>query len=76
MKGDLTEPMTKGGRSFIRRLNPDVELPLAGRRDGAGPRSRALMLVRNVGHLMTTPAILARRAPRCPRASWTRCSPR
>ena len=57
MQGDLVEPMTKGGRSFVRRLNPDVEYTAA-----AGStqtlRSRGLMLVRTVGHLMTNPAIL------------------
>ncbi|MDJ0630952.1 MAG: malate synthase G [Rhodobacter sp.] len=59
MKGDLTDEVTKGDRSFTRELAPDRmytapdggELPVKG---------RALMLVRNVGHLMTTPAILDR----------------
>ncbi len=57
MKGDLTEEVSKGGKSFVRRLNPD--------RTFSGPdgkpvslRGRALMLIRNVGHLMTNPAIL------------------
>jgi len=57
MKGDLTEEIEKGGKTFTRRLNPD--------RVYEGPEGetvtlpgRALMLVRNVGHLMTTPAIL------------------
>lgn len=59
MKGDLQEEVTKGGKSFIRKLNPDL--------DYRGPdgstvqlRCRSLMLVRNVGHLMTNPAILDR----------------
>ena len=57
MKGDLAEEVSKGGRTFERRLNPDAELRAP---DGTplGLRSRALMLVRNVGHLMTSPAIL------------------
>ena len=57
MKGDLAAEIEKGGRSFVRRLNPDVEFRAP---DGSAVpvRSRALMLVRNVGHLMTTPAIL------------------
>ena len=58
MRGDLTEEVTKGGRSFTRALNPDRSYTLA---DGSGEYmlpSRALMLVRNVGHLMTNPAIL------------------
>ena len=56
MKGNLTEEVTKGGHTFTRRLNPDrsYEAP-----DGAGITlpGRSLMLVRNVGALMTTPAI-------------------
>ncbi|MBY2917197.1 malate synthase G [Rhizobium leguminosarum] len=59
MKGDLQEEVAKGGTSFIRRLNPDLQY--AGP-DGAAfeVHRRSLMLVRNVGHLMTNPAILDR----------------
>jgi malate synthase len=59
MKGDLAEDVTKGGSTFKRRLNPDREYTGA---DGRPLRlkGRSLMLVRNVGHLMTTPAILDR----------------
>lgn len=56
MQGTLTEEVAKGGKTFERKLNddltfdgPDGEVTLKG---------RALMLVRNVGHLMTNPAIL------------------
>jgi malate synthase len=57
MKGDLVETVTKSGTTFVRRLAADREYVAA---DGAPlvKRGRALMLVRNVGHLMTTPAVL------------------
>lgn len=57
MKGDLTEEVSKGGKSFTRKLNPDVTYQTA---DGGSVslKARSLMLVRNVGHLMTNPAIL------------------
>jgi len=57
MKGDLAEEVSKGDRTFTRRLNDDIALTAP---DG-GPKTlkgRSLMLVRNVGHLMTTPAVL------------------
>ena len=57
MKGDLSVSMNKGGKSFTRTMNPDriytaidgSELKLKG---------RSMLFVRNVGHLMTNPAIL------------------
>ncbi|WP_075291936.1 malate synthase G [Pararhizobium arenae] len=59
MKGDLTEDVSKAGKTFTRKLNPDLEFTGA---DGKPLvlKGRALMLVRNVGHLMTNPAILDR----------------
>ena len=57
MKGDLSANVQKGGRSFERSLDPDIDVTRA----DCTPdtlRGRALMLVRNVGHLMTTPAVL------------------
>jgi malate synthase len=59
MKGDLAEEITKAGKSFTRRLNPDRTYSAADGSELALP-GRSLMLVRNVGHLMTNPAILDR----------------
>jgi malate synthase len=57
MKGDLSEKVEKEGRVIERRLSPDFEFTAP---DGKAVtlKGRALMLVRNVGHLMTNPAIL------------------
>ena len=57
MKGDLQAEMDKGGRKVIRRLNPDRAYTAP---DGSQLtiKGRALLWVRNVGHLMTNPAIL------------------
>ncbi len=57
MKGDLSATFTKGGRTVTRELADDVVFTAP---DGSPARlpGRALMLVRNVGHLMTSPAIL------------------
>ncbi|MEO0543057.1 MAG: malate synthase G [Pseudomonadota bacterium] len=57
MKGDLEESFAKGGKTITRQLNADIELTAANGGDWVYP-GRALMLVRNVGHLMTNPAIL------------------
>ncbi len=57
MKGDLTEDVSKGGKSFTRKLNPDVTYQTASG-GSVTLKARSLMLVRNVGHLMTNPAIL------------------
>ncbi|HCL17119.1 MAG TPA: malate synthase G, partial [Pseudomonas sp.] len=57
VQGTLSEEVAKGSSSFIRRLNPD--------REYSGPNGgelklhgRSLLFIRNVGHLMTNPAIL------------------
>ncbi|WP_406645191.1 malate synthase G [Aliisedimentitalea scapharcae] len=57
MKGDLEATLEKGGRSITRRLNADRAYCAP---DGSAMtlKGRALLWVRNVGHLMTNPAVL------------------
>ncbi|MEO8751310.1 MAG: malate synthase G [Casimicrobiaceae bacterium] len=59
MKGDLSEEVAKGGQTFTRRLHPDRTYVTPGG-DSLTLHGRSLMFVRNVGHLMTNPAILDR----------------
>lgn len=57
MKRDLAEEVTKGGKTFTRVLNSDLDYTTAaGEADSL--KGRSLLLVRNVGHLMTNPAVL------------------
>ncbi len=57
LQGTLTETLVKGSKSIVRRLNPDrrYTTPTGGELSLHG---RSLLFVRNVGHLMTNPAIL------------------
>lgn len=57
MKGDLEESFEKGGKQMTRRLAPDMAL-LSPAGEPMSLQGRALLLVRNVGHLMTTDAVL------------------
>ena len=56
MKGDLEETLKKGGKTIVRKLNNDLAFTAL---DGSDVtlKGRSLMLIRNVGHLMTNPAI-------------------
>jgi malate synthase len=57
MRGDLEDTFEKGGRTLTRRLNDDRRYVAP---DGSELilRGRSLLFVRNVGHLMTTPAVI------------------
>ena len=57
IKGNLEETITRGGSSFVRKMNADRQYKAA---DGSqmNLNGRSLMFIRNVGHLMTNPAIL------------------
>ena len=57
MKGDLKESFDKNGSLITRELNPDRTYITSKGNDLVLP-GRSLMLVRNVGHLMTNPGVL------------------
>lgn len=58
LKGTLTESVSKGGKTFTRGLNPDRVYTAPNGDREVRLHGRSLMFVRNVGHLMTNPAIL------------------
>lgn len=58
MKGDLSATFKKGGQDMTRVLNDDRTFTAPDGQSVVTLKGRALLWVRNVGHLMTTPAIL------------------
>jgi malate synthase len=58
LKGTLTEEVSKGGKVFTRGLNPDRVYIAADGKAEVTLHGRSLMFLRNVGHLMTNPAVL------------------
>ncbi|WP_120497616.1 malate synthase G [Kiloniella sp. EL199] len=57
MRGDLSTDLKKGGKTITRRLKSD-RVYQTNTGESLTLQGRSLMLVRNVGHLMTNPAIL------------------
>jgi malate synthase len=58
LKGTLTEQVSKGGKTFTRGLNADRRYHAPTGTGEVVLHGRSLMFLRNVGHLMTNPAIL------------------
>jgi len=65
MKGNLTESITKNGKTFTRKMNNDKSYQsLSG--NNVTLKGRSLMFVRNVGHLMTNNAIIDKQGREIP----------
>ncbi len=65
MKGDLITQFEKEGKTFERKLNPNRSYIT---KEGKGLKlhGRSLLLIRNVGHLMTNPSIILKDGSECP----------
>jgi len=57
MRGTLSETVTKNGTSFLRTMNPDREYTAPGGEEFS-LRGRSVLFIRNVGHLMSSDAVL------------------
>jgi len=66
MKGTLEVSIEKRGKTLFRRLNPDREYTLLDGKKTLSLSARSLLMVRNVGHLMTTDAIHYQEEPDSP----------
>ena len=65
MKGNLKVEFSKNGKKIIRKLNPDRNY-ISNKGKKIKLHGRSLLLNRNVGHLMTNPAILLKDGSECP----------
>ncbi len=65
MKGNLKVKFTKKGKNILRKLNPDRNY-ISSKGKKLKLHGRSLLLNRNVGHLMTNPAILLKDGSECP----------
>jgi len=65
MKLNLNSEFTKNGKKVLRKLNPDRNY-ISTKGKKIKLHGRSLLLNRNVGHLMTTPAILLKDGSECP----------
>jgi len=65
MQGNLTEQITKNGHTFTRSMNPDRTYTGLDQQS-ISLKGRSLLFVRNVGHLMSNPAILNREGAEVP----------
>ena len=69
MKGDLSSTFEKNGKMIVRKLNQDREY-ISKNGEKINLHGRALLLNRNVGHLMTNPAILLKDGGEIQRGFW------